>query len=73
MIEAERLRLQTEAGPVAALQRELEATRAEIDRMQERIGGQWTVVEMPVMGAPPATGDLRVLATNRPGSCIWPR
>lgn len=43
----------------------LEATRAELDRIQAAVGGTWTVIEMPRADAPPASGDLRILATNR--------
>ena len=47
----------------------LEATRAELERIRATLApeDEWIVHEMPTVSAPPAEGDIRILATNRPG------
>jgi len=45
----------------------LEATRAELDRIRDALAPEdkWIVHEMERVDAPPASGDIRILATNR--------
>ena len=46
----------------------LEATRAELERIRGALASEdeWIVHEMERVDAPPASGDIRILATNRP-------
>jgi hypothetical protein len=47
----------------------LEATRAQLDRIRDAlaVGDEWIVQEVERAEAAPAVGDIRILATNRPG------
>jgi len=73
-VAGRRVVVQLETGPrtlarLADGQTVLDATRAELDRIRSALAPQdeWIVHEVDHAVAPPAVGDIRILATNRMG------